>query len=147
MTKFRFLSVRFGSTWLFDLRFFTDTISDQTRFYLQQNKQVIQQFKQSVHLGIESLVHVSDVLGYLYILFVHVHIICTCTYLYRCRENELGSTSFTEVWLILVPEYRHLHWVHLKLCLTEPETAEMNKKNNAFTGNVHCFLLFDCILL
>lgn len=77
MTKFRFLSVRFGSTWLFDLRFFTDTVSDQTRFYLQQNKQVIQQFKQSVHLCIESLVHdANDVLGYLYILFVHVHI-CT----------------------------------------------------------------------
>jgi len=65
MTKFRILGFRFGST-LFDLRFFTDTVSDQMRFYLQQNKQVIQQFKQSVHLGIESLVNVNDVLGYLY---------------------------------------------------------------------------------
>lgn len=83
----------------------------------------------------ESLVHVNDVLGYLYMAF------------WRFREKEPGSTSSIEECLILVPEYRHLHLVHVKLCLFEPETAEMTEKYYAFTGNAHRFLMFDCILL
>lgn len=137
-TKRFFLSFRFGSTWLFDLRLFIDTVSDQIKFYLQQNKQVIQLYSSS-----------SNQLSWVWKAW------CTsmmfqviCTWLSGgLGKKEPGSTSSIEECLILVPEYRHLHLVHVKLCLFEPETAEMTEKYYAFTGNAHRCLLFDCILL